>query len=104
MAIMDRQIEHVRPGKVEAYLALAKKYDELNASYGAPHWQIFRMWSGGQDTLTFVIERQWESMEAQSAVFTKVFSDPQHRHEALDKELEDILVGGTVQELYWVVS
>jgi hypothetical protein len=97
MTIVERSIQHVRPGKWDALEEIDKRFDAAERRLGFPHERRLRCYSGGHDTNTLIIEYEWESMAAMEAAYERAMADPELQ--ALGAELDSIIDSDQV-ELY----
>jgi hypothetical protein len=100
MMIIQRMIQQINPSKWAELDALDQKYDAAEARLGYPPKRRYRCLVGGHNTNTLIIEREWESMAALEAAYTKAFVDPDHQ--ALNEEAVSIIMSNQI-ELYMPV-
>lgn len=98
---LERQVQHIRPGKWEELEVLDQKYNKVENRNGFPGKRRLRCYIGGLSNNTLVIEREWESLAAMEAAYMKLFMDPDWQ--ALSAPFDAI--GETDQmEVYLVLS
>ena len=97
MIVVQRTIQQIYPGKNAELAALDKRWDAIEQGLGFPPKK--RLWSisGGHDTNTLIIERQWESLAAMEGAYEKSFADPDIQ--ALEAESDAIIKSSRI-ELY----
>lgn len=77
MAILERMILRIAPGKWEAMKAQEKAWDALEAKAGGfPQKRRYQGYSGAVGTDHLVIEREWESLALYEAAYTRMWSSP----------------------------
>lgn len=74
--ILERQIQHVRPGKWAELEAINQKYNVLEKKLGFPPKRRYRCYVGGKHNNVLALEREWESMAQMEAVHMASFADP----------------------------
>ena len=80
MAYMERVTQQILPGKWPELEQWEKKWDELEARLGGyPKKRRYRPYVGGDGWMTFIWEREWESLAAMEAAETRLFTEPEAR-------------------------
>jgi hypothetical protein len=97
---LERQIQHIRPGKWAELEALDPKFNVIESRLGFPAKRRYRCYIGGQTNNTLIIEREWESLAAMETAYMKIFMDPDWQ--ALNAPFESISESNQV-ELYLVL-
>ena len=97
MVVMERLIQQIRFDKWAELEALDKKYNAIESRCGFPAKRRYRCITGGENTDTLIIERQWESLAAMEAAYEKVLADPEWQ--ALGAQGDAIIVSNR-NELY----
>ncbi len=97
MAIIERQIQHIRPGKWADLEALDKKFNAVESRYGFPAKKRYQAVIGGHTYGTLIVERQWPSMAAMETAYDKMMTDPEWQ--ALYAESDAIIESNQI-ELY----
>ena len=77
MAILERQIKPVRPGKWEEIGEQHKRWHEAESRCEYPPQKRYRAVAGSYDTGTLIIEREWQSFAAMEAAHMKAGADPE---------------------------
>ena len=98
MIIVERLIQKIYPDKWAELEEIDKKYDVVEGRLGFPPKKRYRCMSGGHDTDTLIIERQWDSLAAMEATYDTASEDPELQ--ALWVEGTSIVKSNQV-ELYW---
>ena len=89
VAILQRQIQIIRPGKWAELDEIDKKFDAVEGPLGFPSKRRYRSLVGGHTTDTLIIEREWESLAALEAAYEKAYVSTERQ--ALVQSLEPIL-------------
>jgi hypothetical protein len=98
---IERQEQHIRPGKWEELEALDQKFNKIESRNGFPAKRRLRCYIGGHPNNTLVIEREWESLAAMETAYMKIFMDPEWQ--ALTAPFDAISESNQV-EVYLVLS
>jgi len=77
--IIERMILQVIPGKFAELQAFDQKVKPLEVRLGFPPKRRLRSLIGWHDTDTMIVEREWESLAAMEAAYTKAYADPEHQ-------------------------
>ena len=77
--IIQRTIQKIVPGKWAALEALAKKFDPVERRLGMPAKKRYQCITGGHDSNTCILERQWASLAVLEATVEKITADPEYR-------------------------
>lgn len=97
MIAMERLVQKVIPGKWAALEEVDKKFNALESRFGFPAKKRYQCMTGGYDTNTLIIERQWESLAALEAAYEKITPTPEYQ--ALVVEMSSIIENQHI-ELY----
>ena len=97
MAILERYVQKVRPGKWEELEELDKQNTVLEERHGFPPKTRYTYISGPYDSGTLVVERLWESFSAGEAAHEKLAADPEA--EELSKKAGEILKSSRLEFL-----
>lgn len=89
VAILQRQIQILRPGKWAELDEIDKKFDKVEGPLGFPSKRRYRSLVGGHTTNTLIIEREWESLAALETAYEKAFASTERQ--ALVDSLDPIL-------------
>jgi hypothetical protein len=75
MIVIERMIQEIYPGKIDALTEIDKRYDAIEKGLGFPAKR--RLWniSGVYDFNMLILERQWESMAAMEAAYERSFAN-----------------------------
>ena len=88
--IIQRLVQRVFNGKWDELEKIDKKFNEIEDKIGFPTpKKRYRYLTGGYNTSTIVIEREWESMAKLEKIMTKAFLDPEYQK--LGDELASII-------------
>lgn len=87
--IIERLIQRIANGKWDELEKLDKQFNELEQSFGFPQKKRYRYMSGGYDTQTLVIERQWQSMAQIEKAYVKAILDSDYQK--LSGKIESII-------------
>lgn len=79
MIVLERLVQHIRPGKWAELEKLDKKYTAVESRFGFPPKQRYQCVSGGHDSNTLIVERQWKSLATAEAAYEKVFADAEYQ-------------------------
>ena len=93
--IIERMIQQIKPNKWHELETIDKKYDKVEKRLGFPPKKRYRCLTGGHNTDTLIIERQWESLAAMEATYNKAFVDSEHQ--ALSEESALIIKSNQVE-------
>jgi hypothetical protein len=96
--ILERMIQKEIPGKWAELEALDQKYNVVEARLGYPPKRRYRCMVGGHTTDTIIIEREWDSVAAMEAAYSKAFTDPEHQ--ALNAESISIITSVQDRAVY----
>lgn len=75
--VLERLTQQVFATKWPELEELDKKYDAIESRLGYPPKRRYRLFAGGGNTNTLVIEREWESLADLEAAYEKAFIDPE---------------------------
>jgi len=87
--IIQRLVQRVYNGKWEELELIDKKFTEIEDKMGFPPKKRYRYLTGPCDSITIVIEYQWESLAKMEKLMTKAFLDPEYSK--LGDELDSII-------------
>ncbi len=97
MVILERQIQKIRPGKWAELEEIDRKYDIVEGRLGFPPKKRFQIVTGGLDSNTLIVERQWESLAAAEAAYEKAMADAEYQQLG---QAVSAVVEGSQLELY----
>ncbi len=89
MAMLERQIQKIHPGKWEELEELDKEYTTIESRYGYPPKTRYVYISGAHDNGSLVIERLWDSLAAIEEAVQKLNDDPEEK--ALSEKASEII-------------
>jgi hypothetical protein len=89
MIAIQMLIQKVIPGKWPALEVVTKKFNALESRLGLPAAKRYQCITGGHDSNTLIIERQWPSLAVLEATAEKIMADPEYQ--ALVAELVGIV-------------
>jgi hypothetical protein len=89
MAYIQRQVQHIYPGKWEELEAIDKEYTKIEGKYGFSAKKRYRMMSGPDDMSTLIVENQWESLADMEKAYEKLMADPEWK--ALEPKADTIV-------------
>ena len=95
--VLERMSQKIYPTKWLELEELDKKYDAIESKHGYPPKRRYRLFVGGDNTNTIVIEREWESVAAMEAAYEKAFMDPELQ--ALHAEAAEIIAENQIELL-----
>ena len=95
--VLERMTQQIYSTKWAELETLDKKYDSIESRHGFPPKRRYRLFAGGRNTNTLVIEREWESFADMEAAFEKAFSDPEWH--AANAEGADIVAEAQIELL-----
>ena len=95
--VVERITQQIYPTKWPDLEELDKKYDAVEGKHGYPPKRRYRLFVGGSNTNTLVIQREWESLAAMEAAYEKAFIDPEWQ--AVSAESSDIIADNQVEIL-----
>ncbi len=98
MAILERQIQKVRPGKWEELEEIDKEWTTIESRYGYPPKTRYVYISGAYDANTLVVERLWDSFAALEEASQELNGDPEAK--PLGEKTSEI-VKSTKMEFLW---
>ena len=75
MVIIERLIQQVKPDGWTALATLDARFNTVEQRLGFPAKRRFRYYSGGHDTNTLIIEREWESLAQLETAYERAFAD-----------------------------
>jgi hypothetical protein len=99
--VMERGVHKIPTSKWEEFLELEKRYDALESQWAFPPKRRYRpMFAGPPQphTTVYMREREWESLAAMEAAYSKAMASPEWQ--ALQNELE-LMDEGLYSELFW---
>ena len=94
--IVERMVQKIAPGKMQALEVLDKKYNALESKLGFPPKRRLIAVFGGLPANTLIVEREWETMAAFEAAVMKRMADPVYP--ALEVE-----GAGIIESMHWEV-
>jgi hypothetical protein len=86
MKTVERMIQKIYPDKWEELEEIDKRYNVVEGRLGFPSKKRYRCITGGHDTDTLIVERQWDSLAAMEATYEKAM---------LDRDLQALWAEGT---------
>ena len=95
--VLERMSQKIYPTKWPELEELDKKYDAIENKHGYPPKRRYRLFVGGDNTDTLVIEREWESFAAMEAAYEKAFIDPEWQ--AINAEAAEIIAENQIELL-----
>ena len=95
MIIIERMIQKIYPGKLDALNEIDKRFEVVEKGLGFPTKKRLAPVSGTLDMNTIVIEREWESLAAMEEAYTRGFASPEQQ--ALLAELNDIIKSSRIE-------
>ena len=100
MAILERQISQLRPGKAKEVIEISKRFDAIEKRWGFP---VKRFYSSlaGEPVNTMVMEREWESLAAYENAWALARADADWQ--VLGAQRSDLSTGHRT-EFYMVVD
>lgn len=102
MAFLERMIQRVYDGKWEAVLAQEKEWDALEAQVGGfPKKRRYRGYASPHGADFIVFEREWPSLAAYEATYTRLFAAPGYQELS---QASDQLKAGVQVEMYGVLA
>lgn len=75
--VVERLTQHIYAAKWPEMEELDKKYEAAEKKYSFPPKRRYRLFAGGDNTNTLVIEREWECLADMEAAYEKAFFDPE---------------------------
>jgi hypothetical protein len=77
MAILQRMVHIVYPGKQKEFMAWMKEWTEFTDSHGFPPMTFCSYISGAYEYGAIVGEREWESMGECERAFAELYKNPE---------------------------
>ena len=100
VAILERQISQLRPGKAKEVIEISKRFDLIEKRMGFPLKRFYSSLAG-EPVNTMVMEREWESLAAYENAWAQALSDPDWK--ALGAQRTDLSISHRT-EFYKVVD
>jgi Zn-finger domain-containing protein len=100
MAYIQREIQHIYPGKWEELEAIDKEFAKVEAKYGFSPKKRYQVMSGSEKMGTLIVEHYWENLAAMETAHGKLQADPEFQ--VLSTKIDTILKDDRV-ELLWVL-
>ncbi len=101
MAILERLIQKIYPGKWAELEEIDKRFNVVESRLGFPPKKRYQSLAGSHDMDTLLVDREWESMAAGEAAYAKLLADPEWQ--ALGAEIGSI-VKSNRREFYFVLE
>jgi len=98
MAYIQREIQHIYPGKWEDLEAIDKEYSKIEAKYGFSPKKRYQIITGSDEMNTLIVEHHWESLAAMETAFNKLMADPEWQ--ALGPRAETIIRDDRLELLF----
>lgn len=84
MKVMERIVQQIPEGKMDAFREWQGKQDVISAPLGFPPLRWYSAIFTAEQSFTVVCEREWASMAELEAVYEKAMADPGYMsHQAL---------------------
>ncbi len=100
MAILERQISQLRPGKAKEVIEISKRFDAIEKRWNFPAKRFYYS-IAGEPSNTMVMEREWESLAAFESGWALARADAEWQ--GLRAQRSDLSIGHRT-ELYMVVD
>ena len=97
MIIIERNVQHIYPGKAAALDDLDRRYTAVEDKLGFPPKRRLSPLSGTLPLGAIVIEREWESLAAMETAYTRYMASAEIQ--ALEQESQEIVESARI-ELY----
>ena len=102
MAITERRIMRIKPGKWDDIVALEREWNKLEVTldYNAPK-RTTRCLAGAVGLMNLIWERDWESVAAAEDAYARLFAKPECKE--LIEKTEECVIDAT-GEFYTIVD